>query len=105
MWSGAFRYDGAVDIDRVRLVTPRTVTVDAYREFCWGVGLTERPDGYGVLLGHRDDGEVCAVVVDDVEYARLLMESSRGVTVPAQKVVRCLDCWPDLRAEAASVWG
>lgn len=102
---GAARcYDRTVDIDWVRLATPRTMTADAYREFCWGATLPERPDGYGVLLGCRDDGEVCAAVVDDVEYARLLM-GARGVVVPAEKVVRWLDDWPNLRPEAVSVWG
>jgi hypothetical protein len=98
------RYTGPVGIDMVRLAAPRILTADAYREFCWGTGLPELPDGYGVLLGHRDGGEVCAAVVDDVEYARLLMRVG-GMAVPAEKVVVWLDTWPDLRPEAASVWG
>lgn len=90
-------------IDFIRLATPRTMTADAYREFCWGAGLPEVPDGYAVLCGHEDDGSVAAVVLDDVEYARLLGQSG-GVEVPADKVVAVLNNWPDLRQDATSVW-
>lgn len=91
-------------IDFVRLATPRNMTRDAYTEFCWGLGLPEVPDGYAVLYGHGDDGSIAAAVLDDVDYARLLVQSE-GVVVPGGKAVAVLDDWPDLRQDAASVWG
>ncbi|MFE3144289.1 hypothetical protein [Streptomyces scopuliridis] len=87
----------------VRFATPRTMTADAYREFCWGVSLPETPTGYGLLCGHDDAGQLGTAVLDDVEYARLLTHSG-GVEVPTEKVVAVLDDWPNLHAEATSVW-
>ncbi|MFF1957992.1 hypothetical protein ACFVWX_13500 [Streptomyces sp. NPDC058220] len=93
-----------MQIDFVRLATPRTLSVDAYREFCWGVGLPETREGYGLLCGHHDDGRLGTAVLDDVEYARLLAHSGGGVVVPAEKALATIDDWPDLRPSAASVW-
>lgn len=91
-------------IFRAVLATPTTMDVDAYREFCWGAGLDLTDSGYGLLLAVDDrGGDVFTAVIDDVEYVRLLMESS-GVEVPSDKITRMLPDWPDLRPEAATVW-
>lgn len=93
-----------ITIYRVALVTPATLDTDAYREFCWGAGLDHTDTGYGLLLAFDDHaGDEFTAVVDDVEYVRLLTETS-GVTVPAGKVTHVLRDWPDLRPEAATVW-
>ncbi|MEV8398867.1 hypothetical protein [Streptomyces niveus] len=91
-------------IDFVHLATPNTMTADAYREFCWGASLSEAPAGYGVLIGHRDDGSTCTAVLEDVEYARLLVQSTGGINVPRDKVTTVLDGWPNMRSDADSVW-
>ncbi|MFF3432209.1 hypothetical protein [Streptomyces sp. NPDC002602] len=93
-----------ITITRVALATPATMTADAYRELCWGAGLDLTATGYGLLLAYDDgSGDVVTAVVDDIEYARLLAEST-GVTVPAHKIIRSLPDWPDLRPEAVTVW-
>lgn len=91
-------------VDFVRLATPRTMTRDAYREFCWGTSLPETAEGYGLLLGHdAHSGDPTAAVISDVEYARLLVQSS-SITVPADMVVALIPEWPDLHQDAVSVW-
>ncbi|MGW2051936.1 hypothetical protein ACWCPF_43480 [Streptomyces sp. NPDC001858] len=93
-----------ITIHRVALVTPTTMEADAYREFCWGVGLERTDTGYGLLLAFdASNGDEFTAVVDDVEYVRLLMVTS-GVAVPTAKVTHVLHAWPDLRPEAATVW-
>lgn len=47
--------------------------------------------------------EEVIAVVEDVEYVRLLTQSS-GVVVPADKITRFLRDWPDLRPESDTVW-
>jgi len=95
-------------IGAVHLATPRTLTADAYREFCWGAGLPETPDGYGVILAADFDGDVYTHVLDDTAYTRMLIEARvegvAGVTIPAGKVIKLLPGWPDLDPGAASVW-
>ncbi|MGW6741696.1 hypothetical protein ACWGDX_13375 [Streptomyces sp. NPDC055025] len=93
-----------MQIDFVRLATPNTMTRDAYREFCWGLSLPETDTGYGLLCGHHGDGRLGSVILDDVEYVRLLAQSGGGIEVPAEKAVAVLDDWPNLRADADSVW-
>ncbi|MEU3407528.1 hypothetical protein ABZ766_26775 [Streptomyces sp. NPDC006670] len=89
---------------RAGLATPTTMDADAYREFCWGAGLDLAASGYGLLLAVDDcSGDVFTAVIDDVEYVRLLIESSE-VDVPSDKITRMLPEWPDLRLEAATVW-
>ncbi|MGW2837338.1 hypothetical protein ACWCWD_06455 [Streptomyces sp. NPDC001493] len=91
-------------VDFIHLATPATMTRDAYRELCWGADLPERPAGYGLLLGHTDDGELHTAVLDDTEYVRLLTQAGGGVDVPAEKVVATIADWPCLRSDADSVW-
>ncbi|NNN31877.1 hypothetical protein HLK59_16180 [Streptomyces sp. S3(2020)] len=93
-----------IKIRGVALVTPATLDADAYREFCWGAGLERTDTGYGLLQAFDDDTwEEVIAVVEDVEYVRLLRQSS-GVVVPADKVTRFLADWPDLRPESDTVW-
>ncbi|MFC8125457.1 hypothetical protein [Streptomyces sp. NPDC057302] len=89
---------------RVALVTPATLDADAYQEFCWGADLERADTGYGLLLAFDNhNGDEFTALVDDVEYVRLLTETS-GIVVPADKVTHVLRNWPDLRPEAPTVW-
>lgn len=92
-------------IQFVRFATPRSMTRDAYQEFCWGAHLPETPDGYGLFMGYDDDYQPAAAVTGDVEYARLLKASGGGIEIPADKVISVIPDWPNLRPDAASVWG
>lgn len=70
----------------------------------WGAGLERTDTGYGLLQAFDDDTwEEVIGVVEDVEYVRLLTQSS-GVVVPADKVTRFMADWPDLRPESDTVW-
>ncbi|MFY4721431.1 hypothetical protein [Streptomyces sp. LaBMicrA B280] len=92
------------EIDWRRLAFTARMTPDAYREFCWGSQLPMVASGYGLLLGYgAADGRLVTAVLEDVEYARLLVQSP-GVTVPREKITKVLSDWPNLDPEAESVW-
>ncbi|MFJ3673800.1 hypothetical protein ACIPSE_45895 [Streptomyces sp. NPDC090106] len=92
-----------ITVHRIALATPATLDADAYREFCWGAGLEHTATGYGLLCAFDDIGDAFTAVIDDVEYARLLMEAP-GAVVPADKIICIFREWPDLRPESATVW-